>query len=193
MSGFTFTTSVIFLVVYSFLFRNTCPQTLGSSPNDRVPNLFQIVDEEDRLAEVMRTSSLSSNPSLVFFNPLLSRGYSSYEITQSGFNRCMQYLRCLLFGCCDSELESFTHEYFQRESSVSFSTFSCMFSSNFVDNINSKKSPTLCSYSTSLSERIGDHWLMNTTITSDISSDQLVRLPPTPPEVYSRLSLRREY
>lgn len=116
-----------------------------------------------------------------FLNPLLKRGYSSYNITLSQSNRCMQYPRCILFDCCDNDLKNHVQDYFFAEEQRSgYHSFSCMKSQS-------------CSYRASLSDRMSDFWALKETFTHDILVDALVSLPPTSPAIYKFLENRTEF
>jgi len=121
-----------------------------------------------------------------FINPYVEKGISAYNLTLTQSNRCMQYPRCILFECCSQELITNAYNYFAIPKP---NLFSCMQHRNQQQKLQHE----VCSYNTSIQERMQDFWPLKIKFTIDVLANGLARLPPTPPNYYELLARRSQF
>ena len=91
----------------------------------------------------------------------------------TSLNRCQLFPRCLLFQCCDKELEKHVYEYFDLKRERSRKSFH---GRNF-------SAPPM-------KNRMAQHSWLNLTLNKEEIASTILNLPPTSPKMYSELSFR---
>lgn len=124
----------------------------------------------------------------VYRNPMIQKLHKHstsnenhyYKAILTDRNRCLLYPRCVLFGCCTSELTEHVELYFAHESSLHH--FLCSFRKT-------------CNFTIPFATRASKVFAYVAThnVTSELLASWLSILPPTSPKDYYELRSRKEF